>query len=812
MLEIMDYNGLDRFKYFIITPKKRLDINDVTLFNQFDKSIIESMRCLEFISHFPASYNEYFNEWPHRACNYIKNSDYDIKYINEDLLDKKFIEYIKGNQLGIVFLLKGIKNKTKRLFDNVKIPVILLEEGTDSHFYNLSYESMNDILGLFYNNLKEFAKNIETKQLININHLKRLDTEISPYKAPSAKYLDPLTFTIDRIRGLYIENGEGIVQIQPVTPKLHAEYEKMADLEIKRAVETIISEKFLVLMLGLIAEESFDSKEISKINTLNIDVNLFYEIFDTKDSSLYEELSEEIRKSLNKLTFLTDMIICVPSINYEFARYFFSKDTMGKNYRNISKEAFRVNYDMNTYYGVFDTEKFSNKSEEKSAEDLLLTFKLIGERSVENTFLSFLFVFLALSHRNPFIRCRNIPAKQIWEELKRLDCIISKNEKYHKAKDINLIINNVGQKIGNQIFNETNNLERIISSHAKNLILVSDLPTEWVQIRGVPLYLAKNMSRIPITPGDNLVSFIQRSQNEFNICSSNLRIKVINALNENDVLFEYGEKLYEILDYRLGNNVEIKYYHAKTKDQYLSILNSDPSTILIHFGHGTYNRWNSSNKDYEGKMVGGLLINSCVIDDNTVYSYDLETIGSFPPITILGACTTEVSQGPIINVANTILSNGGLSVIGTLASVNGDYTAEFIFELINKLIVELKNKESKKFETWADIIYSVRIKKYIEEPAYCMAYDYKKGKLKLKVKESKIVERFFEYCSSKNILLIDSITNRNEIYSELLRDDNELNEAFKNLLNSNSITPYSSFYTSLGLPQKIHLVKNNYDK
>ena len=84
--------------------------------------------------------------------------------------------------------------------------------------------------------------------------------------------------------------------------------------------------------------------------------------------------------------------------------------------------------------------------------------------------------------------------------------------------------------------------------------------------------------------------------------------------------------------------------------------------------------------------------------------------------------------------------------------------------------------------------------------------------VKLKVKESKIVERFFEYCSSKNILLIDSITNRNEIYSELLRDDNELNEAFKNLLNSNSITPYSSFYTSLGLPQKIHLVKNNYDK
>lgn len=331
---------------------------------------------------------------------------------------------------------------------------------------------------------------------------------------------------------------------------------------------------------------------------------------------------------------------------------------------------------------------------------------------------------------------------------------------------------------------------------------MSDLPVEWVKIDGIPLLVKKRISRLPLTPGDYLASFVQGNQTSYEISNKNINILIINALNADDHRQIYGKNLYHNVRLISNNWEHIKYVEAKSKSEYIDSINKIKPNVLIHFGHGAYNRWKGSDK-FE-RMHGALIINK----EEVLSSSEIDSISDFPKIVILGACTTEVPQGPNYNMANTFLSNGALSVIGTFIPVNADYTADFITNLIHHFYLCLSNTSKEIIENWSDIIYIVRIKMYIEEPVYCLSNDYKKGKLKTKVQAFDPINKFINYCKSNNVSVDDSLKNRDDIYSEVFKSNTELYEAFKSIYLSNSITPYISFYTSLGAPEKIYISRD----
>lgn len=97
---------------------------------------------------------------------------------------------------------------------------------------------------------------------------------------------------------------------------------------------------------------------------------------------------------------------------------------------------------------------------------------------------------------------------------------------------------------------------------------------------------------------------------------------------------------------------------------------------------------------------------------------------------------------------------------------------------------------------------------YIEEPVYCLFNDYKSSKLKTILKNFNPIEKFITYCKVNKISTVDSLEKRDTIYEEILKSDSELYESFKNITAGKSITPYISFYTSLGSSQKIHIIRD----
>lgn len=410
MIGTLPFNGNDRFKYIIITPQN----NESTFFNQVPMSIVDSLLCLSFISHFPATFIEYFTEWPVSICNYYKNSDYDISYVNEAIINSDFSNYIKELKLGILFISKGVnKNLYMKIRSYSDIPIVVLDAEEQDGFYNLSHDSISKIYKSFSDLLKEKVAKFPFSNVNMPKKIQDIDTNIFPYKAPIAKYLDPLTVTIDRIRGLYFKSGSGIRQIEPASEATHQEYELMADIEIYKALKTIIAEKFLTLYLGFCIENSFDDKDRSVLRSIGLNESLLQEFLLNRDPVKYLSMSEKIIQSLENINFKTNMTLCIPSVNYEYVRAFFSKDIQGKGYNKISKEAFRLSFDMNTYYGLINTEVLNSESEEKREHNYLIALNLISERGIENTFHSLLFVFLTLSHKDPFIRTRNIPSYKL---------------------------------------------------------------------------------------------------------------------------------------------------------------------------------------------------------------------------------------------------------------------------------------------------------------------------------------------------------------------------------------------------------------
>lgn len=799
----LPFDGKDRFKYIIITPckKEKETMFNTTYFNQISYSIIDSLMALNFISYFPATFTEFFSEWPYCSCNYYRNSEYDISYLNEVLINENFLDFIENIELGLLFISEGIDEEViKKILIHSRIPIVMLDLKENDNVFNISKESISKIYNLFYEKIKEKAINLPNNCINMIDNIKSKDTNNIPYISPIAKYLDPLTFTLDRIRGLYSSCGSGIYKIHPVYPKVHEKYENMADEEINKVVKRIIAEKFLILMLGIIEEGSFDSKDEKKLEEIGLSKELLDEFLLKRDNDIYNSISDKIYDNLEYIKFKSNMTICVPSVNYEYIRCFFSKDLIGKEYRKISKEAFRLSYDMNTYYGLLNTEVFIKETEIKKQHNVELAIHLLSQRGAENTFLSLLYVFLTLSHRDPFIRTRNVPASKIWSDLKRLIDLITNNDTYLKAKDINPIIASVSDVLMEQIFNETNELEKIIYEYADHITIVSDLPVEWVKLKKVPMCIRKKMSRIPITPGDNLASFIQVNKESYEISSKNIKILIINALSGGDPLYRYGDILNNNLIDVFGNKNNVKeYIVVNDKKEYIEAINKIKPNILIHFGHGDYNRW---DKNKSVNMAGCLVINEEILTIE-----DIDKITHFPKIVILGACNTEVVQGPNYNIANTFLASGCLSVLGTFVPVNADYTVDFITNIINTTYMCLSNKSSDIISDWADIILLVRKKMYIEEPIYCLSHDYKKGKLKSEVDKFKPIEKFIHYCEEKNISTEDAIEKRNEIFCEIFKGNSELYNSFNNIVSSKSIAPYTMFYTSLGSPEKIQVIR-----
>ncbi|WP_031540094.1 hypothetical protein [Niallia sp. MER TA 168] len=320
------------------------------------------------------------------------------------------------------------------------------------------------------------------------------------------------------------------------------------------------------------------------------------------------------------------------------------------------------------------------------------------------------------------------------------------------------------------------------------------MPVEWANFNGLPLCVEKKISRVPITPGNGLISHSYVHRNEFTLSKDNLSILIVNTLNKNDGLYRLGLALQKEIDgYLMQINTKANYREASTKEEFISIIEETKPVIMIYYGHGSYD-----STDDLGKLH---------IGNDFITAVEIENIMHTPQITLLGACETQVLHGTHMNTAALFLGNLSVSVLGTFFPIDGLKAMTFISGLIRNLVNALTGVAPEYYlNSWDDIILQTYRSHYLLEPIHSMdSYLIKRGERLNDYIKSPLID-FFQIKGQKEINdYTDILRDRDNIYRELFSKHKKLADAFQSIQENNLLLPESLYFSSLGSPEVIKL-------
>lgn len=767
------------FQYYIIMPHPST-ISADTLFNRFDKNIIDALPYIQLIARLPATLDEYRYDWPISACKVDGNTCYQIHYVFEHNLKESTLELIQQTFFGVIFVLPGIDAvKFNAISSSLRLPIVTMGS-TSLNALKLENDSIFEeimdawrISAIYVSEKLGIGKTM----IDDVGIWRNNKSKLSGFQGISAHFTDPLTFTIDRIRGLYSYSGS----LRYVSKKEMNEKEQEADTEIQRSLKHLLAEKFLAYMLGFIIEESFDEKDRTMCLSVGLTQNTLNDFWSKSDTP-YDKLIMSILDNFDNLVYESNMVFVFPSVNYYILHKLFINT-------KIPQKLLRIIFDSDNYYYNIDANLLEN-SQGQRVQNFSTLSSLIYERGKEMAALSSLYVYYSLGQRLPFVRLRNVPSQKIYLYTFALSRYSRDMEARNKIPNFVNGINNISDIIKRSIPDE---IAKIIIKNGKHIKIVSDLPVEWVKIRNIPLCIEKSFSRVPITPGNSLVAHANQINQEYLLDIKNTKVLIINSLHPTDPLFRVGKKLNKAVMVFWGIfSKRIDYFEANNKNEFFSVIERKKPTILIYYGHGIYD---------ETENCGKLLIR-----DDYVSSLEIEKLQWKPLIVILGACETQVLHGTHLNVANIFLGSGVISVLGTYFPIDGRQMFSFICGLMRNLVNALAGAAPEALiKNWADVLLMTYRSHFMLEPIYSLERYLKRRGKSLNTMLPDLHIRYFQYCYQEKLNLIDQYRFRDEIYLKVLEEFPKLKSAYESLLLNHLILPQSIFYSSLGSPEKIYI-------
>lgn len=500
---------------------------------------------------------------------------------------------------------------------------------------------------------------------------------------------------------------------------------------------------------------------------------------------MYLEAVETILNSLERIDYLTDIVLTVPTVNYNLLKK--TNDLLGRN--KISNKILRLIYESSDYRYLLNNNIFNKR---KYKEEYGIFLYLVKERGIELALLSQMSLMYALGRRLPYIRTQNIPSQAFYTlaqaSFKLFDNMEAKNTTSKFVKKTNEISEFLLDHLNPELIDT-------ILKHGKHIKIVSDLPLEWIKVQNLPLCIHKSYSRVPITPGNNIVSHSYLLSANHILSQKNIEVLIINTLKTTDNLYPLGQSLVKEVDkYLQLINKKAKYTEIGSKQEFINIIESEKPTILIYYGHGRYN---------VSKGEGELLIRS-----EELTALEIATIKHSPLITILGACETQILNGTHLNIAALMLGNLSTSVIGSFFKVDGLKTFTFLLNLIKDLVETLNGDSSKEgFERWSDIILQSYRTQYLIQPIQTLHSYLKKRKMNIEdYTTENPLNLFYQTAKRMNINEFTEILRyRDKIYMESVKEFPKLKDAFEKIFENDLLVEEVLFYTSLGSPELIKI-------
>ncbi|WP_333597772.1 CHAT domain-containing protein [Chryseobacterium flavum] len=307
-------------------------------------------------------------------------------------------------------------------------------------------------------------------------------------------------------------------------------------------------------------------------------------------------------------------------------------------------------------------------------------------------------------------------------------------------------------------------IQNIIKKRNSQIVVISDLPFEWIDIEGIPLSFTHDVCRLPETSLHGLMSLYLSAQNfRFSIGSDFLQ-KTLVILGEHSKAFSKWhtnvydlQKLYNFNVAECSNNNDVKKAVAKFNPE-----------LLIFDCHGGFD--SKTNSTY--LQIGKDILDSKYIVENEI----------FAPIVFLSACGTAPTYGTMNPIANAFFEAGALSVTSTFLPIAVDSGSILYLRLLSKLEYALKKTIHK---NWLEFISHIIRTSTINEAYLDALFD------NITIEKS-------DYTKSHLESLMDSLQfhKRRKLYRELDEKISKMSQKDKEYYSSQ--IPEYLLYTNLG--------------
>ncbi len=242
-------------------------------------------------------------------------------------------------------------------------------------------------------------------------------------------------------------------------------------------------------------------------------------------------------------------------------------------------------------------------------------------------------------------------------------------------------------------------------SHIK---LMCDSPLEWLPIRGIPLMLRYNLSKIPSTPGNLFFQqSIQCTQRMLSI-EDFREVLIIRSFSQGDPLrFILQESIKTFMESMVqeggGQDIQVRWVDVHDENDFIQALNSFSGSLMIFDGHGTHDK----SSDISFLCIGSLKLDIWQLKDKV----------RVPPIVLLSACDTHPIDGSHASTVNGFLSLGAITVLGTVLPVAVMESSIFLARLIYRIHYFLDQIETARWAPlrWTTIISGLQRKSFVSE-------------------------------------------------------------------------------------------------
>ncbi len=222
--------------------------------------------------------------------------------------------------------------------------------------------------------------------------------------------------------------------------------------------------------------------------------------------------------------------------------------------------------------------------------------------------------------------------------------------------------------------------------------IVADAPLEWLDVDGVPLGVEYDVSRIPTTPGNILITQllsrpVLRLQPEvFD------EILILNAIAEDDPIHPFFGIALGAFQKVLKDRVKLRQVEVRSKQDFVDAINDFDGVMMIFNGHGSH------APDEPAYLWLG---------DEKVDTWHLKAeIPDIPPIVLLSACDTHAADRNHATTAMGFLSLGAVTVLGSffpLAALDASvFAARLVFRVGEFIPAAIKAYD--RSITWSEVV------------------------------------------------------------------------------------------------------------